>query len=585
PRRRRTSPCRIRAPANEPSCWSPGRRRTRTPSCPAWAVDRWPPSPRPPRTAAVCAGSPWTGWTSGLAPPPSPASRPQPLHSRDRRSNPPPRTGWLRRTRPVSGRRRARPVTAVPAARPGPGLQRLRHHPLLHDPRLRASAGQASRHRPNRLSLPNRPCSPHHRSRHRASRNRRRSCRSGYRQNLRHHRRHRRNRRSPPPRIPLLLRNAPPLRDPRSPRNPPLSRNPPPRRPNRKRQQGHQTLHRRNPPPWRSPETRTRRRRGRATPARARTAPPRARPTNPTCRGRRRPLRPPHPSRPSGSHCAVTTTPDEPAARADPGRSCHRGRYVLRGGAALVDQPRPPADHRAADAGHGAAGPGRAGAGTGATGTPRPAGTGCGRPDRGQPDPRPRAGRGADSGHPPGLLPRPDRSDAAVPVRTRPTRTAAAGARGGVGWPRAGCRRTAHPALVPGATRRRGGRRPRAGRDPRHQLSNPLLLPARARTHGWESTALLLPAEHPTPASSADSPAESSPRWRATVARIRDNEPMTNDPAFDMEGITWHPVSPRLAPVRVVTAVITLGIPFLAGLVLARVFGGWVWTAPVVVAA
>src|SRR5699024_11129829 len=121
----------------------------------------------------------------------------------------------------------------------------------------------------------------------------------------------------------------------------------------------------------------------------------------------------------------------------DPGRSSHRGRYALRGRAALVDQPRPSADHRAADAGPGAAGPGRTGAGTGATGTPRPAGTGCGRPDRGQPDPRPRAGRGADSGHPPGLLPRPDRSDAAVPVRTRPTRTAAAGARGGVGCPRA----------------------------------------------------------------------------------------------------------------------------------------------------
>src|SRR5699024_12667056 len=52
-------------------------------------------SPRRPRTAAVCAGSPWTGWTSGLAPPPSPASRPPPhphLHSRARRSNPPPRT-------------------------------------------------------------------------------------------------------------------------------------------------------------------------------------------------------------------------------------------------------------------------------------------------------------------------------------------------------------------------------------------------------------------------------------------------------------------------------------------------------------
>src|SRR5699024_260923 len=166
-------------------------------------------------------------------------------------------------------------------------------------------------------------------------------------------------------------------------------------------------------------------------------------------------------------------------------------------------------------------------------------------------------------------LPRPDRSDVAIPVRTRPTRAAAAGARGGAGRPCTGCRRTAHPALVPGATRRRRGRRTRAGRNPRHQLRNPLPRPAEERTRTSR------------PASAA----ESTPRWRAIVARIRDNELMTNDPAFDMEGIPWQPVSPRLAPVRVVTAVIALGIPFLAGLILSLVFGGWVWSAPVVVAA
>lgn len=60
---------------------------------------------------------------------------------------------------------------------------------------------------------------------------------------------------------------------------------------------------------------------------------------------------------------------------------------------------------------------------------------------------------------------------------------------------------------------------------------------------------------------------------------------MSNDPAFDMDGITWRPVSPRLGPVRVVTAAIGLGVPFAAGLVLALVFGGWVWVAPAVVAA
>ena len=60
---------------------------------------------------------------------------------------------------------------------------------------------------------------------------------------------------------------------------------------------------------------------------------------------------------------------------------------------------------------------------------------------------------------------------------------------------------------------------------------------------------------------------------------------MTNDPAFDMEGITWQPVSPRLSPVRVVTAAISLGIPFAVGLILAVIFGGWVWVAPAAVAA
>lgn len=60
---------------------------------------------------------------------------------------------------------------------------------------------------------------------------------------------------------------------------------------------------------------------------------------------------------------------------------------------------------------------------------------------------------------------------------------------------------------------------------------------------------------------------------------------MRNDPAFDMEGITWWPVSPRLAPVRMVTAAISLGIPFVVGVILAIIFGGWVWVAPAGVAA
>lgn len=55
---------------------------------------------------------------------------------------------------------------------------------------------------------------------------------------------------------------------------------------------------------------------------------------------------------------------------------------------------------------------------------------------------------------------------------------------------------------------------------------------------------------------------------------------MDSHAAFDLDGISWRPVSAKLAPVRVTIAAITVGIPLVAGLVLAVVFGGWVWTAP-----
>ena len=59
---------------------------------------------------------------------------------------------------------------------------------------------------------------------------------------------------------------------------------------------------------------------------------------------------------------------------------------------------------------------------------------------------------------------------------------------------------------------------------------------------------------------------------------------MDSDAAFDLDGTTWRPVSPKLAPVRVTIAAIALGLPLLAGLVLAVIFGDWVWIALAVLA-
>ena len=51
-------------------------------------------------------------------------------------------------------------------------------------------------------------------------------------------------------------------------------------------------------------------------------------------------------------------------------------------------------------------------------------------------------------------------------------------------------------------------------------------------------------------------------------------------PAFDINGVRWNPVSPRLTTVRVVTAVVFLGIPTIIALVVAVIAGGWAWAAP-----
>lgn len=51
--------------------------------------------------------------------------------------------------------------------------------------------------------------------------------------------------------------------------------------------------------------------------------------------------------------------------------------------------------------------------------------------------------------------------------------------------------------------------------------------------------------------------------------------------AFDPPGVTWTRVSDNLIGVRRITALIWLGTPTLAGIVLGVIFGGWVWCAAV----
>lgn len=52
-------------------------------------------------------------------------------------------------------------------------------------------------------------------------------------------------------------------------------------------------------------------------------------------------------------------------------------------------------------------------------------------------------------------------------------------------------------------------------------------------------------------------------------------------PAFDIAGVQWHPVSPRLAPVRMISVAVFLGLPALATIVPAVLVGGWMWALPV----
>lgn len=46
---------------------------------------------------------------------------------------------------------------------------------------------------------------------------------------------------------------------------------------------------------------------------------------------------------------------------------------------------------------------------------------------------------------------------------------------------------------------------------------------------------------------------------------------------FDPPGVTWRGVSPRLVPARLIPAAITLGVPLIAGVVLALLVSPWFW--------
>lgn len=61
------------------------------------------------------------------------------------------------------------------------------------------------------------------------------------------------------------------------------------------------------------------------------------------------------------------------------------------------------------------------------------------------------------------------------------------------------------------------------------------------------------------------------------------SEPAASSDPFAPEGVQWTGISPRLVTARWLTAAIWLVLPLAAGLVLAIVFGGWVWAAPIAV--
>lgn len=55
-------------------------------------------------------------------------------------------------------------------------------------------------------------------------------------------------------------------------------------------------------------------------------------------------------------------------------------------------------------------------------------------------------------------------------------------------------------------------------------------------------------------------------------------------PAFDVAGVEWHRVSPRLIPVRMIIAGVFLGLPTVGSIWPAWYVGGWMWLAPALLA-
>ena len=66
---------------------------------------------------------------------------------------------------------------------------------------------------------------------------------------------------------------------------------------------------------------------------------------------------------------------------------------------------------------------------------------------------------------------------------------------------------------------------------------------------------------------------------------MTDTTSTTSPDPFAPEGVTWLSISPRLVTARLVVAAIWLGIPLIAGVVLGVIFGGWVWSAAIALAA
>jgi len=59
------------------------------------------------------------------------------------------------------------------------------------------------------------------------------------------------------------------------------------------------------------------------------------------------------------------------------------------------------------------------------------------------------------------------------------------------------------------------------------------------------------------------------------------SSPRVHDGPFEPDGVVWQPVSPRLAAARLATTAIVLGVPLVAGVVVALVTGeAWVWAFP-----